>query len=375
MKSPVKEAKNYLHFLNKKWNYSREQFSEKDLQKISELREDLARVVSKDIQGDAAVDVIKRADAFCGKKFPAKPADWWIENVEVIFVALVLALGLRTYVIQPFKIPTGSMEPTLMGIHAVPLESSPNPIMQVLNFVFQGKRMVSLVARDQEQVQMITEQPYLGVFTTVVVRTDKNTYRLWAGGGEIRRGAPQLFDGSRDRPAQILSDRVFEPGETILRFARVSGDHVFVNKMSYHFRKPRQGEVFVFTTAGIQGIHGPHSPMRLTQYYIKRCVGVPESELRLDPPMLTDRREPIEHPIMQRIMRMENGYEGYATGTQRLRHPEDWVRLRKKEYWAMGDNSYNSEDSRSWGVVPERNLIGSGLVVYWPFSRRWGLIH
>ena len=43
-------------------------------------------------------------------------------------------------------------------------------------------------------------------------------------------------------------------------------------------------------------------------------------------------------------------------------------------YFAMGDNSYNSYDSRYWGPVPEENLVGRGLLVYWPFNRHWGLI-
>jgi signal peptidase I len=44
-------------------------------------------------------------------------------------------------------------------------------------------------------------------------------------------------------------------------------------------------------------------------------------------------------------------------------------------YYAMGDNSFNSFDSRYWGPVPERNLLGPASVVHWPFtSPRWGWI-
>jgi signal peptidase I len=46
----------------------------------------------------------------------------------------------------------------------------------------------------------------------------------------------------------------------------------------------------------------------------------------------------------------------------------------KDGYFAMGDNSYNSYDSRYWGPVPQENLVGRGLFVYWPFNRHWGLI-
>jgi len=44
----------------------------------------------------------------------------WKENIEVIFVAVVIAMGIRAYFIQQFKIPTGSMQPTLNGIIAYP---------------------------------------------------------------------------------------------------------------------------------------------------------------------------------------------------------------------------------------------------------------
>jgi signal peptidase I len=44
-------------------------------------------------------------------------------------------------------------------------------------------------------------------------------------------------------------------------------------------------------------------------------------------------------------------------------------------YWAMGDNSPNSLDSRYWGGVPRQNLIGRGYFVFWPITSRWGWIH
>jgi signal peptidase I len=43
-------------------------------------------------------------------------------------------------------------------------------------------------------------------------------------------------------------------------------------------------------------------------------------------------------------------------------------------YWAMGDNSPNSKDSRYWGGVPRQNLVGRGYFVFWPFTSRWGWI-
>jgi signal peptidase I len=48
--------------------------------------------------------------------------------------------------------------------------------------------------------------------------------------------------------------------------------------------------------------------------------------------------------------------------------------LRDEEYFAMGDNSYNSSDSRVWGTIPERNLVGTALFCYWPLTKHWGQI-
>ena len=52
----------------------------------------------------------------------------------------------------------------------------------------------------------------------------------------------------------------------------------------------------------------------------------------------------------------------------------DEVTLGNKEYMAMGDNSPDSSDSRYWGPVPEENLVGPALFVYWPFLPHFGVI-
>jgi len=54
--------------------------------------------------------------------------------------------------------------------------------------------------------------------------------------------------------------------------------------------------------------------------------------------------------------------------------PTKTFQIPEHTYFAMGDNSYNSSDSRYWGPVPERNLVGRGLFVYWPFIPHWGFI-
>src|SRR6187455_2710491 len=69
-----------------------------------------------------------KLDRAIGKHITTPPDAWLRENVEVFLVAIVVALGVRTYFLQPFTIPTGSMQPTLNGIvfHATS-EAAPNP--------------------------------------------------------------------------------------------------------------------------------------------------------------------------------------------------------------------------------------------------------
>ena len=79
-----------------------------------------------------------------------------------------------------------------------------------------------------------------------------------------------------------------------------------------------------------------------------------------------------------RIYSFKGGYRGYSnpdpkrTNAQYLTGPDDVFELKKDEYFLLGDNSENSADSRFWGVVPRRNIVGRATFVYWPFSRRWG---
>ena len=88
----------------------------------------------------------ERLDKKFGKLHPQRSDAGWRENCEVLLVAFVLAIGLRAYFIQPFKIPTGSMEPTLNGITGHRLAAD-QPLPGVFRQVFDSLWYGALTCR------------------------------------------------------------------------------------------------------------------------------------------------------------------------------------------------------------------------------------
>jgi len=292
------------------------------------------------------------------------PVTWeahWRENCEVILVAIIVAVGIRSYFLQPFKIPTGSMQPTLNGIIGHPMtEPGPNVVQQVAEFFIRGRNYINVVAQENERVQQVMPKKFGFFFTFSRIITDRGSYLVYAAPDTLR----QDF--------HVAPGRSYRRGEVIARGAVDTGDQVFVDKFSYNFVKPHRGDVFVFRTDNIPMI--PADPETGAPFYIKRLAGLPGDELRVEPPMLYVNGQLAEGTGLARVMAAKDGYRGYAPGRENMADATKPFDVPEQRYFAMGDNSYNSYDSRYWGPVPEENLVGRGLFVYWPFVPHWGLI-
>jgi signal peptidase I len=143
--------------------------------------------------------------------------------------------------------------------------------------------------------------------------------------------------------------------------AIAAGDHIFAEGFTYWCRKPRRGDVLVFLTDGIPDM--PRSQQG--QIYTKRLVGLPGETLHIEEGKLfVDGK-----PVTLSNAAGEIHYLPLPFSQPHLKSPTDRFTVPEGGYFVLGDNSTNSLDSRSWGVVPTENVIGRIWFCYWPLSR------
>jgi signal peptidase I len=160
----------------------------------------------------------------------------------------------------------------------------------------------------------------------------------------------------------------FKRGEPIVRAYADAGDHLLADKVSWNFVPPQRGQVIIFKTNGIQGIgRGPNGE---DVFYIKRLAGLPGDELRIaQPKLFINGREP-ERVAFKQVESGQDGYAGYwnELSAKYLKTSASTFKVPVRGYFALGDNSANSLDSRYWGPVPARNVEGKAAFIYWPFT-------
>ena len=140
---------------------------------------------------------------------------------------------------------------------------------------------------------------------------------------------------------------VFKIPTGSMRQTLLEGDRIIVNKLIYRFHEPRTGDVVVFKY--------PEDPKR---DFIKRLIGRPGDHVAIREGRVYVNGRALEQPeIFQRNYYYNMGT--YGAEGQEIEVPPD-------SYFMLGDNSGSSRDSRYWGFVPRRNLVGKALVIFWP---------
>jgi len=120
------------------------------------------------------------------------------------------------------------------------------------------------------------------------------------------------------------------------------GDRIIVSKLSYHFTKPNLGDIMVFKF-----------PLDPSTDFVKRTIGTGKDtvESRNSELYINDKR------VKENYLPSDLHFDDFGP-----------VKVPPGNYFMMGDNRNHSQDSRAWGLLPEDNIIGKAVLIYWPLN-------
>ena len=408
-KKKDKSVKELLSSAYTVYNYRRDAVPPADAEKLRRLVEKVEELFDG---GKTANDEFKTACAELEKQMKKcggmlYPMGFWTDNIDVVFVAGILALSLRSFFFQPFQIPTNSMYPSFYGMTEkvyMQGENAPSFRQKAWNFITKkasnyelnaprgGEVFVRVNSREQMEKNggifygEIRPSRWLGVLPS-----QEKVYEFISGNEKLELAVPAEFsiDSAMQKAypaetAEVLRGRIAErggkfyvslgqmkKGGRILNFDILGGDMLFVDRFTYNFRRPKVGDPIVFKTGMCPGITRLNGGVPDDKYYIKRLVGVGGDTLKIEGSALMRNGGPADGAqAFQFNAEQANGYCGYKPygafeNGKSVSVPQGW-------FYAMGDNSANSLDSRYWGFVPEKAVVGKALVIFYPFTERWG---
>ncbi|HXY84753.1 MAG TPA: signal peptidase I [Gaiellaceae bacterium] len=138
-----------------------------------------------------------------------------------------------------------------------------------------------------------------------------------------------------------------------------TSDRVLANRFIYHFRSPRRGEIVVF-----------HTPPRAAKAcgeggtFVKRIIGLPGDVWAEEDGYVYINGKRLNEPYIKPDRR-----DTQTLTMSDIPPKNTMTKIPPNMYLMMGDNRNESCDSRAWGLVPRKNLIGEVFATYWPPNR------
>jgi signal peptidase I len=405
----VRHAVAMCKHVQKLLNHQRDILAPKAIEELETVTRNLRVAAGSTIDAAGLKAQMGELEKTANKWLKPYPNSTLRENTEVLLVALAVAMGIRTFFLQPFKIPTGSMQPTLYGVTSTNLPPDfqiPTGLQRVKEW-FQGTSYIHITAPGDGVFEGADEPVRFAIFNV------KQTY--YFAGKSMTIWAPPDYgsllltptrDGTkRDIPsrAQVHPGQFFRKGQDIIKLKINAGDHLFVDRLTYNFKAPERGEIIVFETHGITGL----PPEQQDTFYIKRLVGLGGETLQIqkDYEVVGVPGRPLSIPVGHLVIdgkplsasdsRFENLYSFYGAvpGRTVLEYVENRYyghamlellgpgvgsepardfEVGPDRFFVMGDNTMNSSDSRYWGDFSQQRVIGKSFFVYWPITERFG---
>ncbi len=141
-----------------------------------------------------------------------------------------------------------------------------------------------------------------------------------------------------------------------MRMTFLEGDRIFVDKVSYRFNPPQRGDIIVFKY-----------PLDKKKDFVKRLAGMPGDKIEIKDGKLIVNGKVLDRPPFSEHYYYNREDWEFGKEGQTIEVPPGF-------YFALGDNSAQSSDSRFWGFVPAKNLIGKAFFIWWP-PKRVKLVH
>lgn len=135
-----------------------------------------------------------------------------------------------------------------------------------------------------------------------------------------------------------------------MRPTLIEGDRILVNKFIYKFKEPQRGDIVIF-----------RYPEDTKKDFIKRMIATGGETVEIKDGAIYVNGNLVDSPhILREFFYYNRG--DYGAVDQKIAVPPN-------NYYVLGDNSSSSRDSRYWGFVPKKYLLGKAMFIYWPLNR------